>query len=47
MISLFFFAVFCFCFYCMILIYVEYRKSFFDILQLAKQKKDPYHKWRL
>lgn len=46
MLSLTMFALLCLVFYAIITLYVNYRSKFFDIMQRAKEKKDPYHKWR-
>ncbi len=47
MLSLTMFALLCLVFYAIITLYVNYRSKFFDIMQRAKEKKDPYHKWRI
>ena len=46
MLSLTMFALLCLMFYVIVTLYVNYRSKFFDIMQRAKEKKDPYHKWR-
>ena len=47
MLSLTMFTFLCLVFYAIITLYVNYRSKFFDIMKRAKEKRDPYHKWRI
>ena len=47
MLSLSMFVFLCLLFYGVAMLYLNYRSTFFDIMQRAKDKKDPFHKWRI